>query len=75
MSEEVEKVNPTESESKSLEVKVAREDDGVNVNDVLYIGGKEIVTFNVSNITELNLVHTKQTMIDMISDYLIPKEK
>jgi hypothetical protein len=57
-------------ERKKVEVKLEREAHGDDTYDVLYIDNKEIVSFHLTNIDELKLVHANETMLKFITDYL-----
>lgn len=57
-------------ERKKVDVILEQETHGDDTFDVLYVAGKEIASFHLTNIGQLKLVHTNETMIKFITDYL-----
>lgn len=60
---------PRQEKQKQVEVKLDKVIVDDTTYDVLYIDGKEIVAFHLDNIEKLNLVHTPDTMIELIQNY------
>lgn len=55
---------------KQIEVRLERESHGDETFDVLYMDKKEIASFHLKNIEDLKLVHTNETILKFITDYL-----
>jgi len=53
-----------------LVAELKREDVDGNSYDVLYIGGKEVIAFHLSNISDLKLLHNPQTILEAIQHAL-----
>ena len=57
-------------ERKKIEVRLEREIHGEETFDVLYIDTNEIASFHLKNIEDLKLIHTNETILKFLTDYL-----